>query len=387
MSVAQCLPGWEWTWNALGQSPCQVASILIGLCIGSPTVAGPLAVGTTYLPPPYASLCWCNSILYSLLSACSSCQEQGVVSWNTWARNCTWTAGSGIIPGLVIVEETVIPGWAFADIAIIWNAWEALEIVQLLSDAADDHWQPGAPPAETSAPASTLDPAPGGWTSYNGDAGGSEDPPGSGALSSQAAAPPGTWGGTGGLPPSPSPPAVQSTVGSVTSTTSTGSPGTAGPSPVLGPGPAVPPTSSSSLGTDPAAAPPPLATSASVSATTLGLALQPTSDSSSGVISSSSASASGAATSGTGAASTGQAGPSSIPRSVVLGAVLGTVAAVVLLVPLWILMRRGKTARARERSYAYLPSPPPALALGDAAAPRASRALSLFRGTRGRSWL
>lgn len=115
------------TYNSLNQSPCKVAAYLQSTCFGGSecslacmsTALSPFAAFTVDpLPPGYQyagpyvldgdDLCKCNTVTYSLLSACGACQEdlwtgyvlimlfytpvyesESVVSWSEWAANCT----------------------------------------------------------------------------------------------------------------------------------------------------------------------------------------------------------------------------------------------------------------------------------------------------------
>jgi hypothetical protein len=124
------------TYNSLGQSPCAVAAYLQSVC-GHGGAANDLAIsfprffhkdrravftiptltseGTVYTGPTGPSdeddLCKCNTVVYSLMSACGACQGSNWFScvprpplsflilsrrsdgtirrWNTWKQNCT----------------------------------------------------------------------------------------------------------------------------------------------------------------------------------------------------------------------------------------------------------------------------------------------------------
>ncbi|KAH9483714.1 hypothetical protein JR316_0003190 [Psilocybe cubensis] len=90
-STAKCLPGFDWSFNSLGQSPCDVAAALGGVCIGTSFQLGALSPGLIYLgpTPAQANSCRCSSVYYSLLSACSVCQDANFLKWSTYKTNCT----------------------------------------------------------------------------------------------------------------------------------------------------------------------------------------------------------------------------------------------------------------------------------------------------------
>lgn len=88
---ATCLSGFNWSFNSLNQSPCDVAAALAGVCVGTDFTLAPLAPGFVYLgpPPENANSCRCSSVYYSLLSACAVCQDRDFIKWSVYKANCS----------------------------------------------------------------------------------------------------------------------------------------------------------------------------------------------------------------------------------------------------------------------------------------------------------
>jgi len=108
----------SWTFNSLGDSPCQVAADLAGVCNGGVFDLKPLDDGFVYLGPTVAvqNSCRCSSVYYSMLSACAACQGRDWLDWSEYDGNCTT-----IYPGVFlqpIPAGTRVPGWAYADVRV-----------------------------------------------------------------------------------------------------------------------------------------------------------------------------------------------------------------------------------------------------------------------------
>ncbi|KAH9047160.1 hypothetical protein EDB84DRAFT_1463058 [Lactarius hengduanensis] len=71
-----CTAGWEWSSNSLGQNPCNVAAYLEATCGTGLFKIDPLPQGSLYRGPDVSqsNLCECNTVVYSLVSACGACQ-------------------------------------------------------------------------------------------------------------------------------------------------------------------------------------------------------------------------------------------------------------------------------------------------------------------------
>ncbi|KAH7907959.1 hypothetical protein BJ138DRAFT_1116252 [Hygrophoropsis aurantiaca] len=142
-SAGVCLAstGYNWTVNSQNQDPCQVAndlfaadpcnqsmlsyvssSILSSQSYTYPIddVSYPPLTATTgpssYYTGPQANQstsCTCNTVIYSLASACGLCQNGTFLYWSEWTDNCyandtvyqEWPAS--------IPSDTTIPPWAY----------------------------------------------------------------------------------------------------------------------------------------------------------------------------------------------------------------------------------------------------------------------------------
>ncbi|KAH9047436.1 hypothetical protein EDB83DRAFT_1461423 [Lactarius deliciosus] len=115
-----CTAGWEWSYNSLGQNPCNVAAYLEATCgTGRSLYRGPNA--------GQSNLCECNTVVYSLVSACGACQGSSEwIQWSQWYINCTTVSTDGTYPNS-IPAGTRIPRWAYLEVsaADTWNATAA----------------------------------------------------------------------------------------------------------------------------------------------------------------------------------------------------------------------------------------------------------------------
>ncbi|KIK57654.1 hypothetical protein GYMLUDRAFT_45822 [Collybiopsis luxurians FD-317 M1] len=106
----------QWSFNSQKQSPCVIASTLLGVCSGGDynVVALPDAT-SDYLGPTIdgANPCQCNTVVYSLMSACALCQNATITTWSEWATNCAtvYTTYPQPIPG-----KLHVPAYAYLDV-------------------------------------------------------------------------------------------------------------------------------------------------------------------------------------------------------------------------------------------------------------------------------
>ncbi|PSS19939.1 hypothetical protein PHLCEN_2v3112 [Hermanssonia centrifuga] len=109
----------------MSQDPCIVAGWLISPCLTDPfeaEVPGLYAgLGPDYYPPPgstsdgfTATDCACNTVLYSLLSACAVCQSMTYVSWTSWEAFCSKVYVASYPDN--IPSFTSVPQWAYLDV-------------------------------------------------------------------------------------------------------------------------------------------------------------------------------------------------------------------------------------------------------------------------------
>jgi len=122
ISFPNCSTGWEWSYNSLNQNPCNVAAYLEASCNGGQFNIQPLPSGRMYAPnTTEGASCECNTVVYSLVSACAACQGSTWVLWSGWSVNCSnvWPSTyPNPIPG-----GTRVPHWAYLDVVVSdsWN--------------------------------------------------------------------------------------------------------------------------------------------------------------------------------------------------------------------------------------------------------------------------
>ncbi|KAI0650088.1 hypothetical protein C8Q79DRAFT_366009 [Trametes meyenii] len=118
---AVCTSNYDWMFNSKNQSPCLIASYLLAPCAsGSLSYVFPLTSGEHYATPTSlsgsANPCRCNTVFYSMISACATCQGQGnfVPTWSDYNEFCS--------PVYIqqypedIVSGTSVPAWAYIDV-------------------------------------------------------------------------------------------------------------------------------------------------------------------------------------------------------------------------------------------------------------------------------
>ncbi|KAI0293298.1 hypothetical protein B0F90DRAFT_1407680 [Multifurca ochricompacta] len=126
ISTPNCSSSWEWTFNSLGQNPCTVGAYIMATCSGGSFIVDPLLPGETYVGPAGiddGDLCKCNTIAYSLISACGACQGMSWRSWPLFSFNCTKVLPPSTLSN-PIPPQTRVPQWALLDVTIehTWNA-------------------------------------------------------------------------------------------------------------------------------------------------------------------------------------------------------------------------------------------------------------------------
>ncbi|KAH9052372.1 hypothetical protein EDB87DRAFT_503959 [Lactarius vividus] len=70
-----------------------------------------------------ANLCFCSTVAYNLLSACSVCQGGDLRTWSDYSHNCTKTMDPSTFPNPV-PPEVRVPQWALRDVTLV-NLWDA----------------------------------------------------------------------------------------------------------------------------------------------------------------------------------------------------------------------------------------------------------------------
>ncbi|KAH9059771.1 hypothetical protein EDB87DRAFT_742134 [Lactarius vividus] len=157
-----CTAGWEWSTNSLGQNPCNVAAYLEATCGSGLFKIDPLPQGSLYRGPNVnqSNLCECNSVVYSLVSACGACQGSAQwIPWSQWILNCTTVSTDGTYPKS-IPAGTRIPHWAYLEVstADTWDATAAQNAVIFLC-AKDTPEGTATTVSSTSVPSSTTSPS------------------------------------------------------------------------------------------------------------------------------------------------------------------------------------------------------------------------------------
>ncbi|KAI0271934.1 hypothetical protein BGY98DRAFT_936902 [Russula aff. rugulosa BPL654] len=132
ISAPACSPSFVWTANSLEQNPCTVAAYLMATCSGGSFTLNALLPGDQYLGPTGpddSDLCKCNTVTYSLLSACDACQGADWLSWSEFSASCTKTLPPSSFPN-PIPSGTRVPQWALIDITSenTWNLDQATAV-------------------------------------------------------------------------------------------------------------------------------------------------------------------------------------------------------------------------------------------------------------------
>ncbi|ESK94586.1 hypothetical protein Moror_7953 [Moniliophthora roreri MCA 2997] len=150
----------QWAFNSRNQSPCDVAGYLGGVCnAGQFTLPALTQEGQFYKGPDVATAnqCRCNTVFYSMLSACASCQDRTFIKWSSFATNCTTVY---LTYPETIPSGTLVPGWAYLDVTTsdIWNTTQASENSNVPESSGIPKSTGLAPPAPTSpSPSNTAE--------------------------------------------------------------------------------------------------------------------------------------------------------------------------------------------------------------------------------------
>ncbi|KAH7907962.1 hypothetical protein BJ138DRAFT_413194 [Hygrophoropsis aurantiaca] len=116
--------GYSWAANDMGQDPCVVAHSLFvpQPCNDEYVFFGPLTAGSddVYPAPSDDTVgpCLCNTVIYSLATACATCQDASFLSWSEWIVNCP---ASDVVQQswpTSIPSNTAIPAWAYLPIVV-----------------------------------------------------------------------------------------------------------------------------------------------------------------------------------------------------------------------------------------------------------------------------
>ncbi|XP_006456980.1 hypothetical protein AGABI2DRAFT_122852 [Agaricus bisporus var. bisporus H97] len=144
------VPELNWTFNSAGKSPCEVATTLAVDCADQGFYLIPkLPARAHYIGPEIQNSCQCNTVYYSLLSACAACQGAGWISWPRFAMNCTLSSTSQF--PLTLPPDVKVPGWAYADLELTSNNF-SLSAAQNLAQSPESTGVPLAISTSTLEP-------------------------------------------------------------------------------------------------------------------------------------------------------------------------------------------------------------------------------------------
>ncbi|KAG2369804.1 hypothetical protein BDR07DRAFT_1468401 [Suillus spraguei] len=110
-----CLSSFGWMNNTLRQNPCLVTVYLQSAC-GTVMSIDPLPLGDVYEGPSAAGAnsCECNTVTYSMISACSVCQNGSYLSWSSWSASCSQMSIREY--PMPIPAGTRVPNWAYLNV-------------------------------------------------------------------------------------------------------------------------------------------------------------------------------------------------------------------------------------------------------------------------------
>ncbi|KAG0702986.1 hypothetical protein DFH29DRAFT_982149 [Suillus ampliporus] len=151
ISNITCLSSFDWMNNSHGQTPCLVAAYLSAPCAGGKYEIHAIPAGAQYRGPLLngTNPCQCNTVIYSMTSACGVCQGRTVDVWSSWKFNCS-TSFTQLYP-TTIPTGTSVPNWAYLDV-VTSNAFNATA-AQLDGDQPESN---ATSPLSTSALTSTT---------------------------------------------------------------------------------------------------------------------------------------------------------------------------------------------------------------------------------------
>lgn len=167
-TTAVCLSQYNWMDNSKGQNPCLIAAYVQGVCSGGQFTVDALDPGTHYVGPyaDEANACECGTVTYSLISACSICQNRTYITWSSWAYNCTlpYTGYSESIP-----SGTAIPQWAYQNVSLSddFNATLAQAVGDGPESAATKAPSTAYSVSTSTSPTASFTPSPSSSTSSN----------------------------------------------------------------------------------------------------------------------------------------------------------------------------------------------------------------------------
>ncbi|KAI0751428.1 hypothetical protein C8Q80DRAFT_1119204 [Daedaleopsis nitida] len=176
---AVCNAGFDWMSNSKGQSPCLVSSWLFTPCsTAAASYVYPLAPTYHYNTPQNSSTsatpCRCNTVLFSTIAACATCQgqENYITPWSEYKENCS-TVYIQKYPE-DIPADTAVPAWAYLDITQV-NTFDPAAAQALANQGAPESTAtvtPSSTATSNTATPTSSDSSQGAPKSGNGDTSG-----------------------------------------------------------------------------------------------------------------------------------------------------------------------------------------------------------------------
>ncbi|KAH8107947.1 hypothetical protein BXZ70DRAFT_1003367 [Cristinia sonorae] len=117
---ATCPPEFGWMSNVRNQDACLIGAYVAGACeIDRDWTVVPISrPNTTYKCPSkaQANICTCSSVTYTMMMACSYCQQGRVRPWSEWVGNCTAEQATNGKYLHGVPAGTDIPTWSYLEI-------------------------------------------------------------------------------------------------------------------------------------------------------------------------------------------------------------------------------------------------------------------------------
>ncbi|KZV73404.1 hypothetical protein PENSPDRAFT_682885 [Peniophora sp. CONT] len=122
-AVACSVDAYDWAKNSLGQDACLQAAYVVAACnngVANITALIDPEGGSVYTGPSgidNGDICKCNTVGYSIISACAGCQGGSWLPYSAFVQNCTATSPLTEWPTTVdIPADTAFPDWAFQNL-------------------------------------------------------------------------------------------------------------------------------------------------------------------------------------------------------------------------------------------------------------------------------
>ncbi|KAI0824609.1 hypothetical protein BC628DRAFT_1376975 [Trametes gibbosa] len=152
-TTAICQTGFSWMFNSLNQSPCLLSSYLLLPCTSASTAfVFPLTAGEHYNLPTNSSIsatpCRCNTVFYSTISACATCQGQEIYlpTWSDYSEFCPDPDISAYPED--ISTGTAVPAWAYIDVRTL-DKFTSIQAQAVANEGLPESTAPSSGPTAT----------------------------------------------------------------------------------------------------------------------------------------------------------------------------------------------------------------------------------------------